>query len=1227
MADNIEIQINDRASAQADKISNSFRNLASASDKAGPAISRLKSELGSVGSLGKLSSELAKIIPALNRLDAGMTRAATTAAKLSIANQKLATEQAKTAAASAKAADAANKANASYFKAEAALNSAIASEVRAKSSAAVASVNLANANQRLNITSANLATAEARTSVALNNVAASASRATTAETQTAAAAQRLTTAQAQTTAAIERTATAAQNTAAATSRAEAAALRLAQAQNRVSSSSTEVSTSLGGMVKQLIAIAGAGSAVSNIVKMADAYTVLQNKLQNVSTSQAQVNELTERLFDLANKTRTPVEETATAFTRFDRALKYMGKSQEDTLKMTETINKALVVSGTTATEASSALLQLSQAFNAGKLQGDEFRSISENMPIVLDAVAKAMGKPIAQVKQLSSQGAITADVLYRAFEIMGQQVNDTFGKTIPTLSQSMAVLRNNWMRFIGELNKSTGATAALSQLILTISNNLDTIAVSAASAGVALLVAFGPKLLAALKSATAATLEFTLALARNPIGLIAVALTALISTITIAGDKINAFGSSFLTLKDYAVGTVETISDAFKGLGDTLASYFKPLVDGLGPMFNGAFETIKNDLSELADNTKTEINTIVGLFDNAQENIQNLWSALPTILSNLVKTAANMIVKTVETMINGIASAINGLFSLANKASAAVGGDKLFNTDLKVDLAKYLSDIEPVTQKFGNTAGKDYVGAFFDSVKNNAQKRGVSRLMDDLVSGGGPSNLRGTGPNTAGTTVGKTKKPKKTPLTELQKAQNRILHDLIKTYQGYNLTVQAADSLLAKGAITQEQYNRVVLKAKEEYLNTIDPLRQINKNLDDQQKLIRESSSTRSASTQLQQIENQLLSEGVTLTNQQTDALRNKIQALEDAKVAQSAMDDISSKGTEGLRQLTLQAQGYSQALQNGTISQDQYQRSLNQLGVAAANIRLQMGDGDFTDMLVGSLGQLTSNFDGVMSGLTDTMGTFFDSFTTGFSSAISGAIMGTESFGDAMRDVARNAIGALISSLIQLGIQWAVNAALGQTLQNSSLAATAIASTAAAGTVAAAWAPAAALASLASFGANSAPASAGMLATFGVGETISSASALGGFQSGGYTGNAGVSDVAGVVHGQEYVFDAAATKRIGVNNLEAMRSGSRAPSSSSNGSIGGMGGNINIEFVNNGTPQNYQVEQLDENHMRVIAEDAVSRKAGEAVARDFNNPNSKASKGITNNFDANRKR
>ena len=289
----------------------------------------------------------------------------------------------------------------------------------------------------------------------------------------AVAAQRLATEQA-------RTATQTANAAAASDRAALAALRLQQAQDRVAQSSQRAASSIMSFVRGAAALVGVGLSAQAILQSADAYTVLQNKLQNVSDSERQVTELTNELFNVANKTRTPVQETAQAFTRFDMALKNLGGSQEESLRLTETVNKMLTVSGATATEAGSALLQLSQAFNKGKLDGDEFRSVMELMPNAADAIAKKLGVTRGELLKLAPQGKITAQVMREAFADIANEVDNKFGKTTKTLSQAMTVLKNNATQTFGEINKQLGITSGISKVIIFLAENMKALAVAAA---------------------------------------------------------------------------------------------------------------------------------------------------------------------------------------------------------------------------------------------------------------------------------------------------------------------------------------------------------------------------------------------------------------------------------------------------------------------------------------------------------------------------------------------------------------------------------------------------------------------------------------------------------------------------------------------------------------------------------------------------------------------------
>jgi len=201
------------------------------------------------------------------------------------------------------------------------------------------------------------------------------------------------------------------------------------------------------------------------------------------------------------------------------------------------------------------------------------------------------------------------------------------------------------------------------------------------------------------------------------------------------------------------------------------------------------------------------------------------------------------------------------------------------------------------------------------------------------------------------------------------------------------------------------------------------------------------------------------------------------------------------------------------------------------------------------------------------------------DSVSEGIAQSATDAILKGEDFRSSMAAVGDAIIENILGSLIKMGVQLAINAAIGKAFGSAAVAA----SVGEAAAISAAWATPAAFVSLATFGANSAPAIAGI----GAATAMSSGLAVAGFQQGGYTGNMGVSDVAGVVHGREYVFDAAATSRIGVPTLEAIRSGRSVDGSGaivSGGQSESMAGSVTISPQVNvyGDPDKSTIAQIE---------------------------------------------
>lgn len=247
---------------------------------------------------------------------------------------------------------------------------------------------------------------------------------------------------------------------------------------------------------------------------------------------------------------------------------------------------------------------------------------------------------------------------------------------------------------------------------------------------------------------------------------------------------------------------------------------------------------------------------------------------------------------------------------------------------------------------------------------------------------------------------------------------------------------------------------------------------------------------------------------------------------------------------------------------------------------------------------------------------------------SAGISDAIAQAIVFGDSFNDVLRAVGQQILSSIISSIIQIGVNWALTQAFMKATSSAALATTVGENVAAAATLTAAYAPAAAAASVATAGGSAVAGFSGAaLAITGIIALLAGVALGGGFKNGGFTGNGGIDDVAGVVHGREFVFDAAATSRIGVNNLESMRRG-KMPASAQG--VSGSG-DVNISIENYGTSKEFDVQKMDEGRIRIIARDeaqgVVRKETPGLVSNQVRDPNSSISKSLNQNLQAQRRR
>lgn len=195
-------------------------------------------------------------------------------------------------------------------------------------------------------------------------------------------------------------------------------------------------------------------AFVHVIRRFDALTNMSNKLKLITQDNKDLADTQQRLIDLAVRTRSDLDALVTTYQRVDKALARMGSSAEDTMGVTEALALGIKTTGIASDEATAALRQITQAFNKGKLDGDEFRSVGENMPVVLDAIAKEANISRAELMDWARQGKITSDLMQRGLLKALPQLREDFKKIEPTFGDLGTGLSAAWTDFIDSITKS-----------------------------------------------------------------------------------------------------------------------------------------------------------------------------------------------------------------------------------------------------------------------------------------------------------------------------------------------------------------------------------------------------------------------------------------------------------------------------------------------------------------------------------------------------------------------------------------------------------------------------------------------------------------------------------------------------------------------------------------------------------------------------------------------------
>lgn len=216
--------------------------------------------------------------------------------------------------------------------------------------------------------------------------------------------------------------------------------------------------------------------LKTVAEQLDRLNVVKNKIRGLYESEQMAADVTEMIYKSAQDARTSMDAFSTTFLKVQLATEKYGFSAQEAVDLTNTLAKALTVGGATASETASVMLQMSQALSKGKLDGDEFRSVMENSPVLMRALAREAGKVMGvvgagqkELMQWSRTGKLTIDILLGALKNMKSEMDRKFGGTTETITQAFAKLDNSWEMFIGHFAEE----GALESIRNTISNIAD----------------------------------------------------------------------------------------------------------------------------------------------------------------------------------------------------------------------------------------------------------------------------------------------------------------------------------------------------------------------------------------------------------------------------------------------------------------------------------------------------------------------------------------------------------------------------------------------------------------------------------------------------------------------------------------------------------------------------------------------------------------------------------
>lgn len=404
-----------------------------------------------------------------------------------------------------------------------------------------------------------------------------------------------------------------------------------------------------GMVSAYVGIQSAGK----LVDLSDEYTQTTARLNMINDGLQSTADLQDKIFASAQNSRAAYLQTADVVAKLALRAGSVWESNEETIAFAETLNKAFVVAGASQEEMNSASLQLTQALGSGVLRGEELNAVFEAAPNIIQTIADYLGVSIGEIREMASEGQITADVVKNAMLSSAEEIDAQF--------QSMPM---TWEQvWTGAMNQLLYASQPLLQFINLLAQNWSTLepivlgvaaavglyvialgaykAVAAASAVTGAVHAASVALQSgATFTATAAQYGFNAALLACPLTWIVIAIIAVIAAVyaltaafnKATGASVSATGlimGAFAVLGAFLINTfVVPVQNKFAMFANFIGNLFNDPVAAVKVLFYDMAQTVIGYILNMARAIETIINKIPGVQVDITSGLDNFYSQI-----------------------------------------------------------------------------------------------------------------------------------------------------------------------------------------------------------------------------------------------------------------------------------------------------------------------------------------------------------------------------------------------------------------------------------------------------------------------------------------------------------------------------------------------------------------------------------------------------------------------